>query len=142
MLSGCSPDSARDKSPDKLLLATDSLFARTSLEVGTAEAFNRFLAEDAILLPNGGVPVRGRQNIYANMNTDTVGTLSWAPQHAEVAESGELGYTWGTYEYSRPSSDGTPSVHYGKYLNVWKKNEAGEYKLLVDMGNNSPVRNN
>ena len=80
------------------LIQTDKDFALLSVKSGAAEAFNQYLTDDALQLPAKRNPVKGRNNIYDNMkeNQDNY-TLNWSPQSAEVAKSGELGYTWGTY---------------------------------------------
>jgi len=123
------------------LLRTDSAFAEYSVQNGAAEAFREYLAEDALQLSAGANPLRGRDNIYASMQGDTSGVLSWTPEEAEVAQSGEMGYTWGEYIYEYELSDGTTGQSYGKYLNVWTKQQDGEWKVLIDMGNQSPPPN-
>ena len=65
--------------------------------------------------------------------------LEWTPQYAEVAKSGELGYTWGKYILSYRDEKGEEQKSYGKYLNIWKKQKDGSWKVAVDMGNSSPV---
>ena len=121
------------------LLQTDKDFSETSLKLGAAEAFNQYLTEDALELPAGKNAVQGRDNIY-NMMKDNQGDykLEWTPQYAEVAKSGELGYTWGTYILSYNDEKGVEQKNYGKYLNIWKKQTDGSWKVAVDMGNSSP----
>ena len=121
------------------LLQTDKDFSETSLKLGAAEAFNQYLTEDALELPAGKNAVQGRDNIY-NMMKDNQGDykLEWTPQYAEVAKSGELGYTWGTYISSYNDEKGVEQKNYGKYLNIWKKQTDGSWKVAVDMGNSSP----
>jgi ketosteroid isomerase-like protein len=83
--------------------------------------------------------VRGRDSIYELMKTgDADYVLDWTPRSAEVAQSGELGWTWGEYTVSAKSEDGVPTESWGKYVNVWRKNSAGEWKVIADIGNNSP----
>ncbi len=123
----------------KKLLETDQKFSRTSIAKGSAEAFNLFLTDDALELPAGNFPIIGRSNIYDSMK---VGQheyeLSWVPQKAEVAMSGELGYTWGKYMVKYNDEKGNEITSHGKYLNVWKKQPNGEWKVAVDMGNKDP----
>ncbi len=122
-----------------LLLETDREFARTSIMIGTAEAFHAFLDSDALQLPAGGHPVRCRDNIYFQMKAEnSSAVLNWEPQEAEVARSGDLGYTWGTYTYSWVDAESGLQSRYGKYLNIWKKQPDGKWKVLIDMGNTSP----
>jgi ketosteroid isomerase-like protein len=61
--------------------------------------------------------------------------LEWHPEQAGVARSGELGYTTGTYTWTFKDSSGKPSSDKGKYLTVWKKQQDGSWKVLLDMFN-------
>ncbi len=64
--------------------------------------------------------------------------MAWEPQKGEVAQSGDLGYTWGKYTVETKDKDGKPVKSHGKYLNVWKKQANGSWKVVVDIGNKSP----
>ncbi|PYX88395.1 MAG: nuclear transport factor 2 family protein, partial [Acidobacteria bacterium] len=57
---------------------------------------------------------------------------------AEMAASGDLGYTYGTFEFRAKDKDGHPIVRYGKYATVWKKQKDGTWKVAMDMGNSAP----
>jgi ketosteroid isomerase-like protein len=124
------------------LIQTDREFALLPVESGAAEAFNQYLTDNALQLPARRNPIQGRINIYDNMkeNQDKY-TLNWSPQYAEVSSSGELGYTWGTYTLTIVDEYGEEQKSYGKYLNIWKKQKDGSWKVAVDMGNESPKPN-
>jgi ketosteroid isomerase-like protein len=118
------------------LLQTDIEFSKKSVEVGAAEAFNMYLADSAIQLPAGGGPVMGRQSISSGMQGNYA--LQWEPKKAEVSASGDLGYTWGTYTVTTEDQNGQKKTSYGKYLDVWKKQNDGSWRVLIDIGNQSP----
>jgi ketosteroid isomerase-like protein len=120
------------------LLQTDIEFAQTSVERGAVEAFYQYLTDDALQLPNNAEPVMGRDIIRESMQKAPEVLLTWKPQKAEVARSGDLGYTWGTYEVKSQGPNGEEIIRYGKYLNIWKKQADGKWKVSVDMGNSSP----
>jgi hypothetical protein len=85
------------------LMQADREFSAFSVENGAAEAFKKYLMEDALQLPDGQNPIHGRDKIYAEMllaGTDY--TLSWEPRQGEVSSSGDMGYTWGVYVLSVP----------------------------------------
>jgi ketosteroid isomerase-like protein len=65
--------------------------------------------------------------------------LEWTPEDGDVAVSGELAYTCGYFTATATEKNGDKKVSKGKYLNVWKKDEKGHWKLLVDMGNKNPA---
>jgi ketosteroid isomerase-like protein len=120
------------------LLQTDLAFSRVSEEKGAAAAFYEFLTPEATSLPPGSFPIKGREAIRVHWSASPQGVLTWKPAEAEVARSGELGYTWGTYEFSVNGPDGRPQISYGKYVTIWKKQADGSWKVLLDTGNSSP----
>jgi len=124
----------------KKLLDIDYEFARTSVKKGAAAAFYLYLADNAMQLPEGSLPIYGRSAIYETMKGDHYDLL-WTPVKAEIARSGELGWTWGKYVVVVRNDDGTETKMFGKYLNIWRKQADGKWKVIVDMGNASPSPN-
>lgn len=135
-LSCSSPVDVIKESQD--LLDTDKEFAQMSLDKGAAAAFEYYMTEDAMVLPHKGHPINGRDGIVKAFgdNPDAF-TLEWIPEKAEASSSGDMGWTWGKYKQTI-YADGDDIVSYGKYLNIWKKQNDGSWKLIVDMGNSSP----
>lgn len=61
--------------------------------------------------------------------------IIWQPTNAEVARSGELGYTTGSYEMSFRPPRGKLFFDKGKYVMIWKKQPSGDWKVLFDISN-------
>lgn len=120
------------------LLQVDAEFSRYSVEKGPAVAFAAYLADDSVLLPMGENPISGKQAIV-NYFSQGEYTLEWKPLRAEVAKSGEMGYTYGTSELRTKDKDGKTQVRYYKYVSVWKKQKNGDWKLALDIGNQNPA---
>ncbi len=118
------------------LLKADVAFSELSEQRGAAEAFYMVLAEDAIVFPINAPPIRGRREIVDHYSTGAY-TLTWTPMEALVAESGELGTTWGTSVMRTKNENGEEVIQHFKYLSVWKKID-GVWKLAADMGNQNP----
>jgi ketosteroid isomerase-like protein len=59
--------------------------------------------------------------------------ISWHPDKAGIARSGDLGYTSGPYEETFTDVTGKTVSDKGKYLTVWKKQSDGSWKVLFDM---------
>jgi ketosteroid isomerase-like protein len=111
------------------LVETEREFATTSAAKGTRVAFLAFLAEDSILFrPN---PVPGKK--WVEEHPSSPGLLTWEPAFAEVASSGDLGYTTGPWELRRDGPNEKPAA-YGQYVTVWKKQEDGAWKAVLDLG--------
>ncbi|MBM4169575.1 MAG: DUF4440 domain-containing protein [Ignavibacteria bacterium] len=123
---------------DAELLAADFAFAAMSEAHGPVAAFDAYLDDDAIQLPHGAEPIFGRDDIVREMAEGPPFTLLWTPVKAEVARSGELGYTWGTYVAESKDADGKIQRRQGKYTNVWRKQDDGSWKVILDMGNHTP----
>jgi ketosteroid isomerase-like protein len=138
-LGACAP-SVDVEHEQRRLLETDQAFAETAFTDGAPEAFRQYLAEDALELANGDLPLHGRDAIYAAMLADANPELdlTWSPEAAVVARSGELGYTWGIYWNSWADEEGNPVAAEGKYLMVWRKAPDGRWQVVVDMNNENP----
>lgn len=137
MLFGCTKVNKEEASME--LLNVDRDFAQLSEKEGSAEAFKAYLADDALQLPNGGQPISGRDSIYMSMSKGPEVQLRWEPQEAVVSALDDMGYTWGTYTATWKGADGKMKTSHGKYLNVWRKQDDGTWKVVVDMGNQSPA---
>ena len=126
-------------SAEAALLKTDSAFNKLSVEKGFVEAFLAYMADSAVLFPNGSNPISGRENIRKHFSEGSAGdVLTWKPLKAEVASSIDLGYTYGTSAYRSTGKDGRLAIHYGKYVTVWRKQADGSWKFILDIGNSSP----
>jgi len=111
-------------------------FVKATAERGL-DGFMSYFAEDASEVENKGEIVTGKANIRKSLEPWDV-NLTWTPVKAEMAASGDLGYTFGNYVLKARDKNGNPVVHYGKYATVWKKQKDGSWKVVMDMGNSSP----
>jgi ketosteroid isomerase-like protein len=46
-----------------------------------------------------------------------------------------MGYTYGKYVRTLKDSEGNVNTKEGKYTSIWKKQDNGEWKIALDMGN-------
>lgn len=96
-----------------------------------------FYAEDAVAYPPNEPVAVGRsaaKKVWAAYFAEPTFAISWKTTHAEVAKSGELGFTSGTYEASYMEGD-KKVVEKGKYLCNWKLQKDGTWKAVHDMWN-------
>jgi ketosteroid isomerase-like protein len=114
-------------------------FMRAAAEKGSA-GYMSYYADNAVELPNGGDAIVGKSNIAGGMGflDDKNNLLTWSPVGADIAASGDLGYTYGTFEFRSKDKDGKENVDRGKYMTIWKKQADGSWKVAVDMGNSGP----
>jgi ketosteroid isomerase-like protein len=132
---GCTGSSAPAADPS-VLVDADRAFARAVAEGGT-DAWVSWVAADGAQIVPGAGEIRGRDSIRALMAyLDDPGTkLTWEPVRAQIAASGDLGWTTGTYESESVGSDGRVQHGQGRYVTVWRKQDDGSWKVVMDLGN-------
>jgi ketosteroid isomerase-like protein len=119
-----------------LLIQLEANFAADVAKHGH-DAFLTYFAEDGVeVVDGGGFDTKDAMRKRAPWPEGT--TLTWTPVKAEMAASGDLGYTYGNYIFTAKNKDGKVVANYGKYTSIWKKQKDGQWKVEVDMGNSSP----
>ena len=113
----------------------DVEFSNLSVKEGFHKAFLAYVADDGVLLRPNSYPVKGRKAIEElyTKSSDSAFTLTWKPLFADVSSSGDMGYTYGTWELKAKTGDAKPS--YGTYTTFWKKDKKGKWKFVLDTGN-------
>jgi len=122
--------------PEDALLQADRDFDKATAARG-AEGFLSFFAADAVVLTKSGAPITGTaalDKLFRQAWAQPGYSLRWTPLKGEMASSGEIGYTYGTYE-RKSLQNGATSVETGKYVTVWKRQRDGGWKVALDMGN-------
>jgi ketosteroid isomerase-like protein len=115
-------------------------FMQAAAEKGSA-GYMSYYADEAVEVPNGYPAIQGKVEIAKTMGflDDKNNRLTWTPVGADISSSGDLGYTWGTYEFHSKDKSGNPVTDYGKYTSIWKRQKDGSWKVVLDMGNSSPA---
>jgi len=133
--------SASQKDNADTLRQLEAEFMKAAAEHGS-QGYLSYYADDAVEVPNGGPIIQGKVNIAKGMGflDRKDNHLTWAPVGADISESGDLGYTYGTFEFRSKDKDGKTVVDHGKYTSIWKKQKDGSWKVVLDMGNASPVQ--
>jgi ketosteroid isomerase-like protein len=120
----------------EVLRKLEADFMHATLKHGS-QGYLSYYADDAVEVPNGALILQGKVNIAKTMGflDDKDNQLTWAPVGADISASGDLGYTYGTYEFHTKDKDGKQVVAHGKYTSIWKKQKDGSWKIALDMGN-------
>ena len=113
-------------------------FMKAAADRGS-QGYLSYYAEESVELPNGGPIIQGKTNIAPGMGflDDKNNRLIWTPVGADISASGDLGYTYGNYEFHSKNKQGKETVDYGKYTSIWKRQKDGSWKVVLDMGNSS-----
>lgn len=115
------------------MMDADRAFSKLSLEKGMKNAFMEYIDSNGILLRPAQYPLIGADAIdFLSQLNDSSYTLQWEPKGGTIAQSGELGYTYGLYALKPGGKDTTL---YGTYVSIWKKQTDGNWKFVLDSGN-------
>ena len=126
-------DNETTVSKNAALLKADADFAALSTAKGLRNAFLENIDSNGVLLRPNVLPIAGADAIdYIIALKDTGYTMLWKPSHAEVAASGEMGYTYGVYQIKPSAAD---TVLYGTYVSIWKKQPDGKWKFVLQSNN-------
>ena len=100
------------------------------------DAWMAFYADDAVILPPNDKLANTKDAIRKSIG-DLLAlpglTIHWQTTKAEAARSGEVGHSYGAYEFSFTGPKGKIVTEQGKYLEVWKQQPNGQWKCAVDM---------
>jgi len=124
------PDLAAERAA---LMETDRKFSDLSVEKGMKNAFIEYIDSNGVLLRPNLMPIVGAHAIdYLIQQNDTSYKLNWEPQKVFVSKSADMGYTYGLYALH---PNGIDTVIYGTYVSIWKKQDDGSWKFVLDTGN-------
>jgi ketosteroid isomerase-like protein len=119
------------------LMLADQAFNARAQEVGVPQAFVEFAADDAVMYRNGSEPIMGKDAIAKLLAGEENTSLVWEPITCDIADSGDLGYTRGSFTmHTAPTPDGQPGQgpYKGYYVSIWKKQKDGTWKWVFDSG--------
>lgn len=129
-------DAGADRPDPAALMEADRAFAAAVAEGGSEAWASWFDAAGAMIQPRVG-EISGRDDIRAYMAglDDPQTSLRWEPLRAEIAASGDLGWTTGTYVSESADADGETVVGEGRYVTIWRRAADGSWKVVMDLGN-------
>lgn len=96
-----------------------------------------FYADDAVFMTPGGSPISGKEAIrngLRQMVADPALSLTFQSSRVEVAKSGDLGYTQGSYKMTVTDSATHKPLHdHGSYVTTFRKQVDGSWKAVADI---------
>jgi ketosteroid isomerase-like protein len=109
---------------------------------GDLERIVSYWADDAVVTPPHERPVAGKAAIrkFVADSLKVPGfSVRWQPAEAVVSSSGDLGYTTGSNVFTFPDAAGKAVTAPGRYVTVWKKDETGRWRCVIDFWNDAPA---
>jgi ketosteroid isomerase-like protein len=121
------------------MMDADKAFSKLSADKGMKTAFMEYIDSNGVLLRPNEMPIIGANAIdYLSQQDDKDYTLVWEPRGADIAQSGDLGYTFGVYKMQPKTVD---TVIFGTYISIWKKQADGTWRFVLDSGNQGLTTN-
>lgn len=117
------------------MVAAEYDFAKSAAEIGTRDAFLKFIADDGILFRP--TPVNGKKFLTDSPNRP--GILSWFPVYAKMSKDGNMGFTTGPADFKKDKD--SAAVWSGNFVTVWQRQADGEWKFVIDFGNTCDQQN-
>lgn len=115
------------------MIQADRDFSKLSEEKGMKYALMQYIDGKGVLLRPNSLPIVGGDAInFISQGNDSSYTMTWEPNGGSIAKSGELGYTYGVYSIKPNDQD---TVFYGTYVSIWKRQPDGNWKFVLETGN-------
>jgi uncharacterized protein (TIGR02246 family) len=106
-----------------------------------ADKVMAFYADDAILMTPGAEMVHGKDAIrdgLKQMLADPALSLTFQSSKVDVAKSGDLGYTAGTYKLTvTDPATHKPINDHGNYVTTFRKQADGSWKAVADIASSA-----
>jgi len=136
LMAGCDQKTKIDTNAEGEKLMQLSREWSAAAEAGDVEKTLAYWADDAYVLSAGEMPIQGKEGIRKMVEEGANNPdfrISWEPQSAEISESGDMGYLIENTTVSMKDSAGTPMTQQFKAVTIWKKQQDGSWKNVVDV---------
>ena len=117
-------------------MEADRAFA-AAVASGGADAWVSWFAEDGAQIQPYAGEIRGHdaiRRLMAGLDDPSV-SLRWEPVRSDIADSGDLGWTTGAYVSEITAPGGTVTRSEGRYVSIWRLQDDGSWKVVMDLGN-------
>ena len=115
------------------MMEADREFSKMSEEKGIKKASMHYIDDKGVLLRPFSVPLVGGNAVdFISQGNDSSYLLTWEPSGGNVARSGDMGYTYGSYSRRSKNKD---IILYGTYTRIWKRLDDGKWKFVLETGN-------
>lgn len=133
----CAATGSAQKTAQDAVRATDQAWLKVFAAKDLKKSVDFCLADGSVLAPNS--PIATGPDAIGKLFSAFFAmpglTIEWKPARTEVARSGEMAYTSGSYKMGFQGADGKPAIDTGKYVTVWKKDKLGAWKVAFDIFN-------
>ena len=140
-LTGCTSQTPQDLEPERTALRAAADAYHQAASTKDVQSVVSHYADDAIMVPPNAARVEGIEGVrnYRFGFIETPGVeLRFEIARVEVSSSGDLGWTLAIADVTFDRPDGQPGSDRVRDFHVWKKQDDGSWKVVVDMWNSDP----
>ena len=140
LVAGCMSVPNVDREKDALV-QRDREWAVLASQGRDIERIVAFWTDDATIYPPNGPAVTGKAAIrqYVQQSLAIPGfQIRWTPASAAVSADATLGYTTGENAVTVPGPDQKLMTIAGRYATVWRRDQGGDWKCVIDIWNSGP----
>lgn len=124
------------------LLERDAQWAALASAGQNVERIVSFWTDDAVVYPPGLPAFRGKAAIrgYVEGALAIPGFhITWTSSEATLSPDGRMGYLTSTNAVTIPGPEGRPVTSRGRVVTVWRREQDGEWRCMVDIWNDAPA---
>lgn len=135
LLISCNQEKVDTEKEGQLLMQLSREWSK-SAATDDIEKTVSYWSDDAIFISSGQPTLEGKKSIremVEGMSKIPGFKISWEPISVSVSESGDMAYMVEKNKLTYNDSIGNPIITTGRVVTVWKKNNNGEWKNMVDI---------
>jgi ketosteroid isomerase-like protein len=118
------------------VVGAEHAFAQRSIDQGMKPAFLAYAAPDGVIVNRQGLV--NAIETWSKRDPAPAGLLTWWPTYADVSRAGDMGWTTGPFEFREKPTQEKPDGA-GHFFTVWRKQEDGSWKWVLDLGTQHPA---
>jgi ketosteroid isomerase-like protein len=126
----------------KKLLQRDAEWSRVASEGKDVERVVSYWSDDAVVIPQGQPAAEGKAAIRAFVKDSFAipgFKVQWVSDRVTFSPDGQLAYMRGNNTTSVPGATGAPMTIPGRGLTVWRHEQDGQWRCVVDIWNDPPA---
>ncbi len=122
--------------PEQQLLELERQLSAAAQDAGLGGALATMMHPEGVVI-RPGVVLSGSEEITRGLAAPAgAGPMYWQPDRVEVSNSGDMGMTSGRYVQVITGAE----AHQGRYVMVWRRDSAGDWKVLTETRIPDPPR--
>ena len=141
MLLSCNEKKVDINAAGEDLMQVSREWSKSAAFPDSIEKTMSYWADSAVFLSSGYPVLKGKKEIRGMVEQSIKQpgfNMSWEPMSVSISKSGDMGYMIEKNQVTMNDSSGKPITVYGQAVTIWKKDEKGAWKNVVDVSVPAP----